>query len=623
MTEVGISLALRRQDKLLHADEGPMKKKEKSVPLPSKKKPKIVEKKASNASWQVFMEGLSLYVLCMVLPGILGAIVRWCKKEWKERMVIHRATAAICSQKWISNLQWCKDAEAAAAAAAAASKMNVSLTAPDTGISDVAIVAVLSLSLALVRVALVHYLVPHYKQPERLEALVRCKSVHLLSSHYSGTVTPRGSMSRQSTMSEEALKLLPPIPLLTTEKIRTNDTLNPPSQSSTYLKPKSNSSHLDDQPSNRAVMPSDDWLILDEDESNRDHGDNQVTDEVPSGLLVSSGLLTVSSAQSLTALLHQAQATTAPPPSPESPERIFESDRLFAAPKYATAVFRLMYCTTCSFIALRYFRDAEFWPPAVGGKGSTKHCWDLSSVGAAVMDSDFDHRNTVLRRYFLVQASYHFHSGAFHVVTSILLWLVSSSSKNKEKSSPKIWGFIPSGMFTFYNFRTFLQHSLAVGLIFVTYIFSSMRRLAAVGMFAFDVSSLFLHLLQLSINAPRGSKRESPRWVWILHRFLVIPSFCYSRFYVFPFVIGYSALVESQDWLGQLEKMSFPGAALHAKLLLSVWLCLLMTMNVVYGRRLLYHHHVTQTVSQGKKSSHKDPSGSSLKRSSNSALKRS
>jgi hypothetical protein len=252
-------------------------------------------------------------------------------------------------------------------------------------------------------------------------------------------------------------------------------------------------------------------------------------------------------------------------------------------------------------IALVYFLDADFWPPAVGGRGSTKNCWDLSSVGAAVMDSDFDQRNTVLRRYFLVQASYHFHSGAFHVLAALLLWFVSSSSKNKEKTRPKFLGFIPAGMLTIQNVQSLFQHCFAVGLIAGTYLFSSLRRLGAIGMFAFDLSSLFLHLLQLCINAPLRSHRVSPSWTRILYRGLVVPAFCYSRFYVFPFVIAYSALEESQDWLRQLENMLVPGSAKIIHGVFVVSFCLLMVMNFVYVRRLIYHPHVGEALNRSKR----------------------
>jgi hypothetical protein len=584
MTEVGVALALRRQNKLLNAEEGSMKKKEKKSSAPKPKESKMDNKKTTNASLQIFVEGAALYALCLLLPNILGVIVRFCQQKWNDQILYRQITTYICSFSWTANTQWCQTE------VAAASNPGATVLAPDAGISDVAVVVVLSLSMAVVRVALVHYLVPQYKQPERLEALVRCKSVHLLSSSYPGTVTPTKRRSLSIIDGEQAL---PPIPLLESETMKSNNlSLGRDSSEEDLLRSRYT---LEQNIFN--VAASESGLFLDSDD---DHEEAPEDQEVAPAPVVSSGLLTSSSAHSLQKLLQQAQVKTVTPVATAN-EQNQTAERIFAAPKYATAVFRLMYCTACIFIALMYFLDAEFWPAAVGGRGSSKHCWDLSSVTAAVMESDFDNHNTVLRRFFLVQGSYHFHSAAFHLLTSLLLWLVSSSRKNKEKTTPKILGFIPAGIITLDNIKTFLQHSLAVSLLAGTYIFSSLRRLAAIGMFAFDVSSWFLHLLQLCINAPPGTKRISPTWVWILHRGLVIPSFCYSRFYVFPFVIGYSALVESQDWLKQLEKMSIPGAAMYMRALFAVWLSLLMFMNVVYVRRLMYHPHVLQALDQPKK----------------------
>jgi hypothetical protein len=582
MTEVGVALALRRQKKLLHAEEGSMKKKEKKSSAPKPKESKM-DKKPTNASWQIFVEGAALYAMCLLLPSILGVIVRFCQQKWNDQIIYRQVTTYICSFSWTANTQWCQ------AEVAAASNPGATVLAPDAGISDVGVVVVLSLSMAVVRVALVHYLVPQYKQPERLEALVRCKSVHLLSASYPGTVTPTKRRSLSTGNFFDGGPAMPPIPFLESETLKSNNLsmMRRESSEENLLYPRSTT--LEQNVFNMAANES--GLFLDSDD---DH------EEAAPAPVVSSGLLTSSSAHSLQQLLEQAQVKTVTPVATAN-EQNQAAERIFAAPKYATAVFRLMYCTACILIALMYFSDAEFWPAAVGGRGSSKHCWDLSSVTAAVMESDFDNHNTVLRRYFLVQGSYHFHSAAFHLLTSLLLWLVSSSRKNKEKTTPKILGFIPAGIITLDNIKTFLQHSLAVSLLAGTYLFSSLRRLAAVGMFAFDVSSWFLHLLQLCINAPPGTKRISPTWVWILHRGLVVPSFCYSRFYVFPFVIGYSALVESQDWLKQLEKMSIPGAAMYMRALFAVWLSLLMFMNVVYVRRLMNHPHVLQALDQPKK----------------------
>jgi len=323
---------------------------------------------------------------------------------------------------------------------------------------------------------------------------------------------------------------------------------------------------------------------------------------------VSSGLLTSGSAQNLQALLEQAAPTTSSfvlqRESLPNSTKTETTERIYAAPKCATAVFRLIFCLVSCLIGFRYFWAADFWPPAVGGTGNTKNCWDLSSVGVTLMhtdfdivDSDFDSYNPVLRRYYLIQASYHFHSAAFHILTSILLWFVSKSSKRKESSTPKFLGFIEIGFFTLYNVRIFFQHIFSLVLILGTYLFSSTRRLGAIAMFSFDASSLFLHLLQLGINAPRKRTGWSRKLlILVLYRFLVVPAFCYARFYVFPFVVGYSAMEESQDWLQQLENMLMPGTAKFIHGFFVIAFLLFMGMNIVYFWRLLNHPHVIDAL---------------------------
>ena len=61
--------------------------------------------------------------------------------------------------------------------------------------------------------------------------------------------------------------------------------------------------------------------------------------------------------------------------------------RLFSYPRYATAAFRLLYCSASCAVSLRMFRNADFWPHWVGGKefeGATRHCWDLSGGGLTI-----------------------------------------------------------------------------------------------------------------------------------------------------------------------------------------------------------------------------------------------
>ena len=201
------------------------------------------------------------------------------------------------------------------------------------------------------------------------------------------------------------------------------------------------------------------------------------------------------------------------------------TDQLFTAPRYATAVFRLLYCLGSCICAMVWLRNANFFPPSVGGSGTTRHCWDLKG-GVALESVNMtldDPHNAVLRKYFLVQASYHLHSWATHWMSVLVLWWYggggdsgTSSLVSLRKSMRSYW-------------RALFQHVLALAMIGVCYFFSSLRRLGAIGIFALDVSSLFVHLLQLCINAPPSNSwlYNRPRVIAWIHRGLVIPMFLY------------------------------------------------------------------------------------------------
>ena len=201
--------------------------------------------------------------------------------------------------------------------------------------------------------------------------------------------------------------------------------------------------------------------------------------------------------------------------APYDGDELQDTDRLFTAPRYATAVFRLVYCIwscTCAFL---WLREEEFFPPSVGGRsGATVNCWDLKGGVALETSTDFDDANAVLRKYFLVQASYHLHSWATHVLSLVALVWYGTSLVSIRKSMVSYW-------------RALVQHLLALVMIGGCYFFSSLRRLGAIGIFALDVSSLFIHLLQLCINAPPKSWWHQPKVIAWIHRGLVIPIFLY------------------------------------------------------------------------------------------------
>ncbi|CAJ1953737.1 unnamed protein product [Cylindrotheca closterium] len=615
MPEVGVSLALRKRNSLLSgtgelAVRKPKQRQRSSYTRVVGQKAK--EKRRTNASLQIFIEAGSLYVLCIILPNIVSGIGSALKSVLEDNAVFRKATTEVCLGPFLNRFQYCQQLLLRTHGHDASSTPLTAVIAPDAGISDVAIVVFLSISLAIIRLGLVHILVPGYDQPKRMRAFVRCKSIHLLSSQYTGNGTPKPL--KLEAIDDSVLSSLPHMPSLEPNPISNSDSTNSATSEADAnvafqyrverMGPAAIQTSKLDYESLGGAKKEELWGQW-EQALDVLQDDNDDDDDSPPPPAVSSGLISSSSAHSLQALLHQVN-----PGGPRARRESFKQDDLlsFTSPKFATAAFRLFYCTISCTIALFYFLDADFWPAAVGGNGNTKNCWNLSSVGPTVMES-FDQHNTVLRRYFLLQASYHVQSGFFASFTAILLWLVSSSPKNQEEGDEegaKFCGFIPYGMITLNNVKTLLQHCFAVGLITFIFLFSSLRRLGAIGIFSFDASSWALHLLQLSIND--SSQRVTPSCIRLLHRGVVIPFFCFTRFYIFPFVIGYSALEESQDWLRQLENMLVPGVAKHIHGAFVVSFLVVMAINILYFHRLLYHPHVQEALQHSKHGSKKGPS---------------
>jgi TLC domain len=284
------------------------------------------------------------------------------------------------------------------------------------------------------------------------------------------------------------------------------------------------------------------------------------------------------------------------------------SIRLHAAPRYATAIFRCCY-TTCSIAtAWICFSSSNFWPPQVGGSwgkagqgggGRTAHCWNLK--GSPGMAEDFDGLDALLKFYYLLQASYHVHSGAFHILTMILLWNRRRLRQRQEQSnrqqsklflrSPnsKRHGWASTKPFTSYG-RSILQHGIALLLIAGSHLFASTRRLGAIGSFVLDVSSWFLHALQVCINAPVPPL--SPAAIQWVHHCIVIPVFVYCRFYIWPFVVWRSAMFESTDWLKHMESTMFPGIYQAMMWVFTALAAVLLGLNIILFQRLVHHPHL-------------------------------
>jgi TLC domain len=725
------------------------------------------------SSWSIFWEGSAVYFTCLIVPTVIAYILRhheYRKQQlhpqtssltlwsstldlacslaleyiWTER-VREAAAHYLCPLEngpfvyylgadYMPNWSWCPkpppDDES--------SNNNVVLLSPDASWTDLRLVAALSLTLALIRIAIVRLVLGGgdeniFTDSTRMRALIKCKSSHLLSSNYE--LTPCGTPVLLRKVLDSSILGNGNFPM----SLKNNNVVgSSPASSSPGVKNIS-SLQLPFSFSQEASLKDKSGFVPStislrkknhggENETDDDDGDLDDDDSVNIGLFldtsehsslsrdasVSAPLIsprrrqlsnkdllpsipptpplspasntraanataTQSRSQSAAVLQEedgpdspleyltnsllrrchstgsgtggggiQGLDTRSPPPRRRqlSPQRAATAavspmayspairsaiparrpKHLYAAPRLATAVFRLAYTTVAAILAWHSFHTANFWPWYVGGawnstavRGSrssgTAHCWDLNggAVSVGILDSDFDLRNTVLRRYFLLQASYHFHSTAFHVGSCILLMIQNYRSKdaanpqspaNASWSSSSIWRVSTTSYL-----RSLLHHALALLTIATAYIFSSLRRLVAIGMFAFDVSSWFLHLLQICINAKsykddddddydnHNNGRFSLRHlltasrIQIFHRFLVLPAFVLCRFGVWG-ALWYSALTESRAWLQQLEKTLFPNAALLLQSLWNACMVGLFVANIIHLYRLLYHPHL-------------------------------
>jgi hypothetical protein len=131
-----------------------------------------------------------------------------------------------------------------------------------------------------------------------------------------------------------------------------------------------------------------------------------------------------------------------------------------------SAFFRTVCCSASAVQAWIWFHSTSFWPSILLGHGQLQHCWDLIIPADDPSDSAYEAQNTLLHYYVLIQASYYVHSVTFRCIR----WMV----RRRRCTS-----FILS----------LIQSVLALTLLGLAYGFSSLRRLAAIGMFALDVSS--------------------------------------------------------------------------------------------------------------------------------------
>lgn len=596
-TPVGVTIAFRQQAGSAPIAEHmgphqqrlrtPSPSRRRSFPSPSGDMPRVTSSSLSNASgpfkkqkkpvssWQVFWEGTVLYLSCLVLPSVVGALYQQWMVHLHGAAETAAATAAeqdaaenyystaaksyydyyvkpyACSVdpsyysptlgSYYTYYVGCNVGDDGSSNAAF-------LFSPDTTPSqDLQMVAILSVCMALIRSLIVTYTVimDGTNNAETVQAMVRCKSIGLLSADY-GALTPSSS-SRFFAPEEE-----PELDLHAHPDEGEEDEYLYDSHLGLGLDESSN--HIDG---------AEDWANVDTVHTSCEPGKTPEATEA----------------------MHMLVA--------EEPQHTLSAS-LYAAPRYATALFRLGYSLTASSLAYVWFHRASFWPWFVGGTGTTAACWDLSGGLTLGMDSDFDHRNTVLKRYFLLQASYHWQSIAFHLLSLVMLiWDYLQQVKRDGPARPGTRGFWSVARKVTWSYsRPLLQHLLALVLIAVAYVFSSLRRLGAIGMFACDVSGCFLHLLQILLN--KASPRTA-RWIPLLYYGGVLPSFVTMRLCVWP-RLWYSATVESHSWFLQLERTLFPNSALMLKCVLHVWMLLVTYLTLVGLRRLCRHPHLQRTL---------------------------
>jgi len=349
--------------------------------------------KKGSSSFQVFLESAAIYFLCLVLPTALGYLYSWYdiwryERETGGRVMTEEADYYSSYYEYLLNYQWfmssvydpvesfmCSDG----GSDASYSWSLVSSMIAKTGLcggsdldsvdqkrsvlsddvsagNDVVTIAVCSCLLAVIRISIVQYTVP-MEDADKVEAMVRVKSDHFLRSNY--MLSPAGTPMRKKTIHQ----------------------LGDLSQAGLHLP---NLPNLNDPVSNEG--PEDEMFGVHIDASERE-------DDPATFLQPQTGRNSIQSmpAQEDFATDSLVDHGASPPPIPAANVGSgLNKKRLYAAPRYATALFRLLYSTVTAAIALIYFRGADFWPWYVLGHGSTEKCWDLSGGMSVGMDSDFD-----------------------------------------------------------------------------------------------------------------------------------------------------------------------------------------------------------------------------------------
>jgi len=299
------------------------------------KKQKRDKLRNSKSAWYEFLEGLIIYALCISLPALVGLGVTFTRNHMgvtregvaeirqdtnsitneysflprssttSTRYYYYKATSLTCHHNSpFRDSDFCtvrkteptqNVANSTGVLGSSSIKINVKLT-------DLQFVIVLSFSLAIFRIMLVHFLVPRYLAPRRLAALVRCKSSHLLRSSSTGCFASLQELASSSISSSSSSRAV------------TSDANNNPDDSCNSMK---------------KVWRSFRFSIR-------------------------------------RSLGHEASA-------PYNQLADSEKQLMFSSPRYATAMFRLLYSLSSSIAAWFMFHNAGFWPLYLGGKKTGSH----------------------------------------------------------------------------------------------------------------------------------------------------------------------------------------------------------------------------------------------------------
>jgi len=633
----------------------------------------LKSKKKNNRCWKDFLEAVFIYVACITLPVILGIIVKWYESIGLDDDGATRMEDDDDNYYYDHNPNNQQTNHVGSTSTLTSTSIlihyvtiilshiiNSSLVQRIIKLSifdhlhlsslseDVKFLFIATILQSLVRVMLVHLLVPRYLVPRRLVALVRNKSTHLLSAsaydwkkeneyeNQSNDEKGYGQAQLQLhqlqqhqevlTKKQELIHYMSDTLIQTGHSFRRSlgheschETTSPTLSPKTLLTKRT----LHDTNPNNIVghdMNDNDFNTTSIDFDDKSHSLSPVRQH---------RLFQPTTTGTVSRHTLPKIPSLSPPISPNNDEYdnldAIQALRLFSAPRYATAVFRLLCCSLSCIWALTHFRDASYWPIWVGGSsnGSTKYCWDLSgNVGDMIalgtgsrsqsgVDQDFDNQNLALRYFFLGQASYQLQSLCFHFL-SILLLILSGrggSKGNETGAPPGTYNNLANGEDSIISARSsfksyirpIVEHSLYFGLTLTTFFFSALRRLGSISIFALELSSLVLQLLQICINAPEKSKLQNPKVIKFVHHYLAVPVFVYSRFFVIPFVVQYSAIYESKVWLKQLEHALLPHVGTWIFWFLNFMLFSSFGLNFVYLRRLLFHPILEKISNKGQR----------------------